>query len=105
MYKQMALEMDQDCLEYLKKNTARSKAFQMEAKLETMSKKKRKQPVKELSDDESVKAQLLIPSRAEMSFTFAAPNAVHYNAASVKQVLADTCTRNVLSELQKIITG
>ena len=26
-------------------------------------------------------------SRAEMSFTFAAPNAVHYNAASVKQVL------------------
>ena len=29
-------------------------------------------------------------SRAEMSFTFAAPNAVHYNAASVKQVLMVT---------------
>merc|ERR1712211_38219 len=27
-----------------------------------------------------------VASRAEMSFTFAAPNAVHYNAASVKQV-------------------
>merc|ERR1712126_84812 len=27
-----------------------------------------------------------LASRAEMSFTFAAPNAVHYNAASVKQV-------------------
>merc|ERR1712198_452251 len=26
------------------------------------------------------------PRNAEMSFTFAAPNAVHYNAASVKQV-------------------
>ena len=26
-----------------------------------------------------------------MSFTLAAPNAVHYNAASVKQVLADPC--------------
>merc|ERR1712130_576188 len=27
-----------------------------------------------------------VASRAEMSFTFAAPNAVHYNKASVKQV-------------------
>merc|ERR1719278_2191365 len=27
-----------------------------------------------------------VASRAEMSFTFAAPNAVHYNAQSVKQV-------------------
>ena len=40
-----------------------------------------------------------------MSFTFAAPNAVHYNAASVKQVLADPSMWNVLCELQKVITG
>ena len=36
-----------------------------------------------------------------MSFTFAAPNAVHYNAASVKQVLADPTMWNVLSDLQR----
>ena len=29
---------------------------------------------------------ILYNRSAEMSFTFAAPNAVHYNAASVKQV-------------------
>ena len=36
-----------------------------------------------------------------MSFTFAAPNAVHYNAASVKQVLADPYMWNFVSELQR----